>query len=166
MEKAFFEMTDSIAPSMGERMRAGKREERYCGSADLPNFVRASAGKGWALVGDAGYHKDPVTGQGMLDAFIDSEILADAIDSSLGKGEPLDAALARYERTRNERVLEMYRWTCLRAQGNPGQSRKILAWLKEDQERADRFFGIAAGSVRASDLFPQLTEELSRPLRG
>ena len=35
------------------------------------------SGPGWALVGDAGYHLDPITAQGMLDAFRDAELLAD-----------------------------------------------------------------------------------------
>ena len=37
-------------------------------TGDTPAFFRASSGPGWALVGDAGHFKDPVTGQGMRDA--------------------------------------------------------------------------------------------------
>jgi flavin-dependent dehydrogenase len=37
------------------------------------------SGLGWALVGDAGLRMDPITGQGIADAFRDAELLADAV---------------------------------------------------------------------------------------
>jgi 2-polyprenyl-6-methoxyphenol hydroxylase-like FAD-dependent oxidoreductase len=40
---------------------------------------RQSAGPGWALVGDAGYFRDPITAHGITDAFRDAELLADAV---------------------------------------------------------------------------------------
>ena len=43
-----------------------------------PQLVRRAAGPGWALVGDAGYHRDPITGHGMTDALRDAELLAQA----------------------------------------------------------------------------------------
>ena len=66
-------------PQLAERVRAGRREERWYGTADLANFFRTPHGPGWALVGDAGYHKDPVTAQGITDAFRDAELLAEAV---------------------------------------------------------------------------------------
>ena len=49
------------------------------GAINLPNVVRQPYGPGWALVGDAGYHRDPVTGHGITDAFRDAELLARAV---------------------------------------------------------------------------------------
>ena len=49
------------------------------GWAGLPGFVRRSWGPGWALVGDAGYYKDPITTHGMTDALRDAELLADEV---------------------------------------------------------------------------------------
>ena len=54
-----FLKTIALAPSLAERVRSGRREERFMGSGDLPNFYRKPYGPGWALVDDAGYHKDP-----------------------------------------------------------------------------------------------------------
>ncbi len=45
----------------------------------LPGYFRQSAGPGWALVGDAGYFRDPITAHGITDAFRDAEILAGAV---------------------------------------------------------------------------------------
>jgi 2-polyprenyl-6-methoxyphenol hydroxylase-like FAD-dependent oxidoreductase len=44
-----------------------------------PGFLRRATGDGWALVGDAGYFKDPLTAHGITDAFRDAEILARAV---------------------------------------------------------------------------------------
>ena len=45
----------------------------------MPNYYRKPYGQGWALVGDAGYHRDPVLAQGISDALRDSGLLAEAL---------------------------------------------------------------------------------------
>ena len=45
----------------------------------LPGYLRRSWGTGWALVGDAGYWKDPLSTHGMTDALRDAELLARAV---------------------------------------------------------------------------------------
>ena len=65
-----------------------------------PGFVRRSWGPGWALVGDAGYWKDPVSTHGISDALRDAELLARAVAGSDGPGERL-RALADYQATRD-----------------------------------------------------------------
>ena len=50
--------TLELAPEFAERVRGAHREERFAGGA-VPNFFRKPYGPGWALVGDAGYTKDP-----------------------------------------------------------------------------------------------------------
>ena len=59
--------------------------------------VRESAGPGWALVGDAGYFKDPLTAHGITDALLDADYLARAV------AEGGDAALRGYEAARDAR---------------------------------------------------------------
>ena len=71
------------APEFAERVRAGKRETRFMGAGDLAGFFRKPYGPGWALVGDAGYHKHPITAMGITDAFLDAERLVDALDDAL-----------------------------------------------------------------------------------
>ncbi|MDP5220991.1 NAD(P)/FAD-dependent oxidoreductase [Ruegeria sp. 2205SS24-7] len=43
-----------------------------------PGHMRQCAGAGWALVGDAGYFKDPLTAHGITDALRDAHILTEA----------------------------------------------------------------------------------------
>jgi flavin-dependent dehydrogenase len=62
-------------PEFAERLRGAKRETRLVG-APTPNFFRKPYGPGWALVGDVGYLKDPITAQGIGDAFRDAEACA------------------------------------------------------------------------------------------
>lgn len=107
IEGNFFRAFDRV-PTLAERVRSGRREERWYGTADLTNFFRKPYGPGWALVGDAGYHKDPVTAQGVSDAFRDADLLAMAIHAGFSGQEPLDEALAAYERMRNEVSLPSY----------------------------------------------------------
>ncbi|HET6312453.1 MAG TPA: NAD(P)/FAD-dependent oxidoreductase [Chloroflexia bacterium] len=118
VERNFMEILD-LAPRMAERVRVGRREERFYGTGDLPNFFRKPYGPGWALVGDAGYHKDPVSARGVSDAMRDAELLAEAVDAGLSGRLPLDEALAGYERQRNEAARPEYAETCQTASFRP-----------------------------------------------
>jgi flavin-dependent dehydrogenase len=68
--------------------------------AARPGFVRRAFGPGWALVGDAGYFKDPITSHGITDALRDAELLARAI-ISVAEGDHEQGALASYQATRD-----------------------------------------------------------------
>ena len=69
-------------------------------------------GAGWALVGDAGYNKDPITAQGINDAFRDAERCASALDQIFTGARSFDEAMGEYQRARDEQVLPMYEFTC------------------------------------------------------
>jgi 2-polyprenyl-6-methoxyphenol hydroxylase-like FAD-dependent oxidoreductase len=88
------------ADDLAMKVRSGRRAERFQGTADLPNFVREGTGPGWVLVGDAGYHRDPLLAMGISDAFRDVEALAEAVDRGLRGEIGLDDALAGYEHER------------------------------------------------------------------
>ena len=118
IEGNFFKTLDQ-APDLASRVREGKREERFQGTADLSNFFRKPFGPGWALVGDAGYNKDPTTAQGISDAFRDAELLSEAIDEGFSGRQPLEEALAGYEGQRNEASMPMYEFTCQMAALQP-----------------------------------------------
>jgi 2-polyprenyl-6-methoxyphenol hydroxylase-like FAD-dependent oxidoreductase len=108
--------TLELAPGLAERVKNGRRAERYIGTADLANFYRKPYGPGWALVGDAGYHKDPILGWGISDAFRDAELLAEALDHGWSGLRPTAEALAGYEQRRNEATMPVYEMTCSLAQ--------------------------------------------------
>jgi flavin-dependent dehydrogenase len=98
-------------PALTERVLSGRRVTRPHGFAGVAGWLRRPYGAGWALVGDAGYFKDPATAHGISDALRDAEYLARAIDAGLRGHEPLTDALAGYERTRDEQSLALLRAT-------------------------------------------------------
>src|SRR4030095_5773689 len=104
--------TPALARDPAVRVRPGTRAERFYGTADVPNYFRTPYGPGWALVGDAGYHKDPITAQGISDAFRGAELLAEAIDDGFSGRRPLEEALGDYQRRRDGEVQAMYEFTC------------------------------------------------------
>ncbi len=110
IEANYMRLVDS-AGALSKQVAAGKRETRFQGTADQPNFFRKPYGPGWALVGDAGYHRDFITGLGITDAFRDADLLAAAIDAGLSGRQPLEEALAGYERERNEIATPLYEFT-------------------------------------------------------
>jgi flavin-dependent dehydrogenase len=116
IEGNFFRLVEKASPAFAERVRAGKREERWIGTADTENFFRQPYGPGWALCGDAGYHKDFVTGLGIADAFRDAEFLSEALHKGFSGAEPLEEALGAYQRRRDEAAKPMYDITVQLAQ--------------------------------------------------
>ncbi len=114
-------------------------------------------GPGWALVGDAGYHRDPLTAQGISDAFRDAQLLSEAIDAGLAGRQPLAEALAGYRRQRDEAATAMYELTCQRATLEPPapQMSQLMAALRGNQHDTDRLLGavpvpefFAPGNIR------------------
>jgi 2-polyprenyl-6-methoxyphenol hydroxylase-like FAD-dependent oxidoreductase len=139
----------SLVPALAEEVRGGRQEEPFYGAIEMPNRFRRPYGPGWALVGDAGYHKDPLTAQGITDAFRDAELLADAVDAGFSGCEPLDEALAGYERRRNEAVMPMYELTCQLATLGPPplETQQLMAALRGNQADTNQFLGAVAGTV-------------------
>jgi flavin-dependent dehydrogenase len=150
-----FLQTLDLAPQFAERVRQGKQEGRFVGTADVPNFFRKPYGPGWALVGDAGYHKDPYLGQGIMDAFRDVELLVEAIDAGFSGRQCLKEALAGYERQRNDTALPLYEYDTQRAsmQPLPPEMQQLFAALQGNQEQTNRFFGLAEGTTSISEFF-------------
>jgi flavin-dependent dehydrogenase len=72
-----------------------ERVEKYSAFAGEAGFFRQSFGPGWALVGDAGYFKDPLTAHGITDALIGADLLAQAVAAGT------ESALAGYQTTRD-----------------------------------------------------------------
>ena len=75
-----------------------------------PGFLRRSWGRGWALVGDAGYFKDPITAHGLTDALRDAELLARAI-LDVFRGVDEDVALSGYQAARDALSADLFEIT-------------------------------------------------------
>ncbi len=143
-----------LAGDLGGRVGAGQRVERFRGTDDLPNFLRRPFGEGWALVGDAGCHKDPVPAQGISDAFRDAELLADAVASGLSRGRMAEA-LSEYERARNRAEAPRYRFALQLASLEPPEPEfaGFLSAVAADAGKTRQFLGLLAGTTAFEDVF-------------
>jgi flavin-dependent dehydrogenase len=103
-------------PSLGERYAKATRTSKIMGLTPHQSFYRKPYGPGWALVGDAGYYRDPLLGQGINDAFRDADALSAALDGVLSGANSFDDALAAYEKQRNDATAAIYNITALLCQ--------------------------------------------------
>jgi flavin-dependent dehydrogenase len=92
-----------VAPRLAAAERVGAL--RY--ARGVPGYLRRSWGDGWALLGDAGYWKDPLSTHGITDALRDAELLARAVLSAPEPGPAQLDALAAYQSVRDEMALPM-----------------------------------------------------------
>jgi 2-polyprenyl-6-methoxyphenol hydroxylase-like FAD-dependent oxidoreductase len=109
---AFDLMVERAVPDLARRLAAAERTSNVSGVVRLPNQVRQAVGPGWALVGDAVYHRDAVTGHGISDAFRDAELLATSLDPFLRDEIDEVTALVGYERERADAAREIFEITC------------------------------------------------------
>lgn len=108
---AVVDVIAKASPRIAEAVARGRRETRFFTFRGQDNFRAVPAGPGWALLGDAGYYRDPITGQGIADAFVSAQLLADVLVEGLN-GPCLDAEMSRYQVRRDELFAEAYAVAC------------------------------------------------------
>ena len=153
----------ALVPDLADRLSTATRESRFVGTGDLPNYFRRPYGRGWALVGDAGYHKDPITAQGISDAFRDGEELTAALDGALSGQRGFESAMAEYQQARDRRLLPMFEFTCdlARLEPPPPQLQQLLGAVQTSQAAMDQFVSVIAGTVAVPEFFaPENTDRI------
>jgi 2-polyprenyl-6-methoxyphenol hydroxylase-like FAD-dependent oxidoreductase len=98
LEVLYEAVLGDVSADLAKRVAASSGPGKLRAFAGTPGFLRRAAGPGWALVGDAGYFRDPLTAHGITDALRDAEILARAVTQGT------EEALASYDEDRYERV--------------------------------------------------------------
>ena len=101
LEDLFQDTMGAIDPRLASRLEPESRSGGLRAFAGEFGFLKRSWGPGWALVGDAGYFRDPLTAHGITDAFRDAELLAGAVI------EGSDPALERYQAVRDSVATEI-----------------------------------------------------------
>ena len=102
---AYRRLIREVSSDLDAQLTAASRVEPVRGFGGHRGFLKKSVGPGWALVGDAGYFKDPITAHGITDALRDAEWLACAILRGT------TAALVDFERTRNDLSRRLFELT-------------------------------------------------------
>lgn len=98
LESLYHGVLRNVSADLANRVGGSDGPGKLRAFAGTPGFLRRAAGPGWALVGDAGYFRDPITAHGITDALREAEFLTRAVM------EGSDDALGSYQATRDERV--------------------------------------------------------------
>ena len=95
------------SPDIADRIADANAPAGVRSFAGRPGYLRRSWGPGWALVGDAGSWKDPISTHGLTDALRDAELLAQAILASAAGGLTESEALAGYQAKRDRLTMPL-----------------------------------------------------------
>jgi len=146
--------TLEMAPEFTARMRNATRVERFAGG-EVKNSFRKPYGPGWVLVGDAGYTKDPITAQGMSDAFRDAESVASALDRALSGSRSFEDLMSAHHAARDAHALPIYEFTTQMATlaPPPPELQHVLGAIAGNQEAMDDFVGVVSGRITAPEFF-------------
>ncbi|GGC97069.1 FAD-dependent oxidoreductase [Thalassobacillus devorans] len=134
---------------MDIRLKQAKLQGRITGGAGVENFFRTPYGKGWALIGDAAHSKDPSTGLGINDAFLQSFLLAEAIDQ-YSKGADWKQSMERFQQQRDMQLMPAYQLTLDYIQS-------VRPWSEKERTFINT---IAANPIVWNKLTPHLPELL------
>jgi len=142
-------------PEVVERLRQGRLEGRVHAAVTMRNYFRQSRGPGWALIGDAGHHKDPISARGMSDAFADAELLNKAIQDAFAGGRDISRMLDRYQARRDAARAQMFEYTCFQARLRTGgqELRRFLRTAPDTAQAVGERLGVFVGGRPISDLF-------------
>jgi len=146
--------TVDLVPELADRVRRATRVDRFHAGA-VPNGFRQSYGPGWLLLGDAGYVKDPITAQGIPDAFADAERAAGALHDVFTGRSTFDDAFAAVQATRDAQAMAIFEFTKQLATlaPPPPELQQLFAAMAGQQDAMDQFVSVNAGSLSPEVFF-------------
>ena len=154
LDESFRRRLEASDPGLAELVAQGRRETGYRATRGLPGYVRTPVGPGWLLVGDAGYHRDPVSAHGITDAFRDAELAARAIVEAAADASAERSAMQDYHRLRDDFALRSYAAVTRAAsyEWDGPELLDLLAVMGEENEREARYLADlpAMSAVRRS----------------
>ena len=103
--RGFLKVLASNCPELRADIDRATLIGRLRGFGGARGYLRQCHGAGWALVGDAGYFKDPLTAHGITDALRDAQLLSQGIVDGGTR------ALEAYQRERDALSLPLMRTT-------------------------------------------------------
>jgi flavin-dependent dehydrogenase len=140
----------------------GVRVSPIGGAVDLSMYKRKPYGPGWALVGDAGYHLDPLAARGTTAAVLSAELLAEALTASIGGRVPAAAAFARYHAERDRQLATEWDVTRAAILRSAPSSRDVAEarLLASRPDLVTRHIEVLAGRADGDDFRRDLDAEL------
>jgi geranylgeranyl reductase family protein len=148
-------------PAVAARLRGSRRVTPIRGASPIGHRVRATAGRGWMLIGDAAGFIDPFTGEGIYRALRSARAAAEALEPGLD-----DGAAPRYRAARKQAFAakDALTWTIQGMLAAPPLMGYALRRLAARPSLAERL-GSALGDLRpASDaISPLFLAQVLRP---
>lgn len=155
--EALYEALLRNAPRVWARLQGAERITTVRGLKHTPNYYRQPYGAGWALVGDAVHHKDPLGGQGVYDAVFSAKALAEQYLAYKRGAMDYESAMRGYQARLEEETLPVYHNTLAAranlAPTNPFQ-RLLGRYLVESPEVID---ALARVPARMGDMTQVMT---------
>jgi 2-polyprenyl-6-methoxyphenol hydroxylase-like FAD-dependent oxidoreductase len=173
----YYQETLRSLPLAAKHLEGARQVTPLVGIKKIGNGYRRASGPGWVLVGDALHYKDPVDGQGIYDALLETKILDEAIAGWNG-GRPWTEAMAGYERAVREATYGMYTATKGRLQRELYQEppaaviKTMIRWMMSDPAYQELFMRFLARDVPAERLTSKsmmggaMLRGLGRDVRG
>jgi 2-polyprenyl-6-methoxyphenol hydroxylase-like FAD-dependent oxidoreductase len=147
------ETIGALAPDLHDRLHHLEPALRLTGTGDQQNFFREASGLGWALVGDAGHHKDSITARGITDAFLQAELLGQVLAGRCGSDRTVDAALAEFARRRDGLLMESYAAALTAAELKvTGRRLAVHEKIRNSAALTEVYLGVLAGIRSAEEL--------------
>jgi flavin-dependent dehydrogenase len=145
-----------LLPELAERLRGCTRATKVRFATDLPSYFRRSSGPGWALPGDSGHFKDPVTAQGIRDAVRFGRLLGETVAPALDSAAALDKATRVWEKRRERECHETYHWTnrLARAEAMTPLEIEAYRYMADNPDVAGRLLDVFSRQMTPSEAFP------------
>ncbi len=156
VEQAYCEGLQRV-PHLWNRLKNARRVTDVVGVRPIENGYREAAGANWALVGDAVHYKDPIDGQGIYDALLETKFLAQAIIDWKHHGMTWADAGTRYQQQVMDATHPFFLQTVERVKQNvhtnvPGFIAKTLVrWTLNDPDYQTEFLRYLGRAINPTD---------------
>jgi 2-polyprenyl-6-methoxyphenol hydroxylase-like FAD-dependent oxidoreductase len=151
------QLATHIARKLGlpERLVEAESVGPWRGAGDLANFYRTPSGPGWALVGDAGHHKDPITARGIADALRHAALLTATLDRARRGEVAWPTALGDYQAARDAQTRPLYDFTVDRVPDDVAGAEwsTYLGQTLTDSGFLSRYVGFMATTTPPEDFY-------------
>ena len=144
-------------PTVRARIANARQVGPLLGVRRIANRYRDVGGPGWALVGDAVHHKDPLDGQGIRDALVEARALAGLIVEVRDGRITWSELLVRYRDAVHEATHPMFEQTMKRLARDlytdlkPAVIRTLVRWSLTDPEYQRRFLLFVGRAIAPDD---------------
>lgn len=157
----FFSSLEQVNSPLSQDVARAQQIGRLIGMGDQKNFFREASGPGWALLGDAGHHKDSLTAYGITEALRQSSFLAEELAKvPIDVPADVDSATKMYGVRRDDESLPKYIPTLSVAKLEVSDARMtMLRRIQDDPEMCDLYFSAMAGVLPTEDFYKKLSDQ-------